>query len=213
VPSGDLEALKGTFDALVNEARAAVAAGRDPGADALEERVRELARAEREGASGKRRAAVDSAEAGALRRLRLVLAVARARALVDREPPRPQAPPPPPRPARALLRSRPTISGNMVVRRQGTVEDAAIAWEPARAVTRWEVRFSERPDPRSEYVVRETRTLPAEATSVEVPLGDLPLRVHVLGHGRDGRLLRRTLISALTKDTWDARWQQRASAS
>jgi hypothetical protein len=48
---------------------------------------------------------------------------------------------------------------------------------------------------------------------VEVPLGELPLRVHVLGHARDGRLVRRALISALTRDTWGDRWQQRASAS
>ena len=210
-PPDDLEALTRAYADLVNSARADVAAGRDPDTAALEERVHALARAERAGRSEGRAAAVQRAEARALRQLELVLAVRRARALVARElsPPPPQ----PSRPSRPLMRSRPTISGNMAVRRRGSAEAATLAWEPARAVARWEVRFSERPDPRSEYVVRETRSLAAEATSVDVPLGDLPLRVHVHGHGRDGRLVQRTLISALTKETWDERWQRRASAS
>jgi hypothetical protein len=81
------------------------------------------------------------------------------------------------------------------------------------AVASWEVRISERPDPRADYVVQETLTLPAATTSVGLPLGDVPLRVHVLGRSRDGRLVRRALISALTRETWSDRWQRRASAS
>jgi hypothetical protein len=39
------------------------------------------------------------------------------------------------------------------------------------------------------------------------------VRVHLLGRGRDGRLVRRAIISALTREGWDERWQRRASAS
>ncbi len=49
--------------------------------------------------------------------------------------------------------------------------------------------------------------------TVEVQLGELPLRVHVHGRSRDGRLLRRALISSLTRATWSDRWQRRPSAS
>jgi hypothetical protein len=98
----------------------------------------------------------------------------------------------------------------MDVRRQG---DATLSWDPAAGVAGWEVRISERPDPRSEYVVRETLTLPPADTTVELPLGEQPLRVHLLGRGRDGRLLRRAIVSALTRDGWKERWQRRASAS
>ena len=66
---------------------------------------------------------------------------------------------------------------------------------------------------RGAYVVRETLQLPAAATTVELPLCERPLRVHLLGRGRDGRLVRRAVISALTIDTWNDRWERRASAS
>jgi hypothetical protein len=75
------------------------------------------------------------------------------------------------------------------------------------------VRFSERADARSEYVVRETLNLPGNTTSVELALGELPRRVHLLGRANDGRLVRRAIVSALTQDNWDDRWQRRASAS
>jgi hypothetical protein len=141
-----------------------------------------------------------------------VLAVGRARALVARE--RAAAPPPsPPQRPRALLRSRPTISGNMEIRREGPAETAALAWDAAPAVAHWEVRVSERPDPRGDYVVRETLTVAPPATRVDLRLGDAPVRVHVLGRSRDGRLVRRALISALTRETWSDRWQRRASAA
>jgi hypothetical protein len=181
-------------DAIIDEARAAVAAGREPDWDALRARIEASA----PDGEGRRRA---------LQQLERVLAVHRARARVA-QPPAPAAAPAPPR--RPLLRSRPTISGNMDVRRHG---DATLEWDAAPAVTSWEVRFSERPDPRREYVVRETRTLAAAETVVDVPLGDLPLRVHLLGRGRDGRLVRRAIISALTRATWRERWQRRATAS
>jgi hypothetical protein len=204
----DLETLGRAYASILNEARAQVAAGRAPDARALERRVREASRRARPGGATEV-ARIDRAERAALRQLARVIAVHRARMLVaePREPARATPASPPRRP---LLRSRPTISGNMDVRRQG---DATLTWDPAAGVAGWEVRISERPDPRSEYVVRETLTLPPADTTVELPLGEQPLRVHLLGRGRDGRLLRRAIVSALTRDGWTERWQRRASAS
>jgi hypothetical protein len=183
------------LDAILAEARAQVAAGGEPDAQALEARIRAAGRG-------------GDAERRALRQLAGVLAVHRARARLAQRPAPPAASPAPSR--RPLLRSRPTITGNMDVRRRG---DATLEWDAAPAVTGWEVRFSERPDPRREYVVRDTLRLAAAQTSVDLPLGEVPLRVHLLGRARDGRLLRRAIVSALTRDTWNERWQRRASAS
>jgi hypothetical protein len=180
---------------VVDEARALVAAGREPDLDALRERLR---------AAG--------AGAPALKQLERVVAVARARARLA-EPPRPAAPKPAPRPrGRLNLRTRPTVTANMAVRR-GNASEPVLEWDRAPAVAEWEVRFSERPDPRSDYVVAETRKLPGTATSVELPLGAKAFRVHLLGRGRDGGLERRAIVSGLTRETWRDRWEQRASAS
>ena len=208
-PNDGLQALRRTYAAIVDEARSAVATGRAPDTRALEARVRAVRDSVGEGASAAR---VDRAERATLEQLARVLAVHRARALVAREPAQPAAPPAPRRP-RAVLRSRPTISGNMDVRRGGSGDERSLAWDAVPAVASWEVRISERPDPRADYVVQETLTLPAATTSIGLPLGDVPLRVHVLGRSRDGRLVRRALISALTRETWSDRWQRRASAS
>jgi hypothetical protein len=105
------------------------------------------------------------------------------------------------------------ISANMEVRQKRDGEQFVLVWDTTPAIAGWEVRFSERPDARGDYEVRDTLTLPAETTTVEVPLGDKPLRVHLLGRSRDGRLLRRAVISALTRDGWNERWERRASAS
>ncbi|MDX6472042.1 MAG: hypothetical protein QOK22_858 [Gaiellaceae bacterium] len=183
--------------AIIDEARAEVAAGRAPDEQALAARIR-------------------TAGGGtqALEQLERVLAIQRARARLAAPP----APPPAPAPARprgrAAFRAQPTITGNMEVRRARS-SDAAItlAWDAAPAVTAWDVRFSERADARSDYAVREERTLPAATTTLELELGELPLRVHILGRGSDGRLVRRAIVSALTRDNWDDRWQRRASAS
>lgn len=188
-----------TYAQIIAEARAAVASRRDPDGRALEARVRAV-----RGDAG--------AEKTALQQLERVLSVHRARTLVGREP----TPPPPPRPTRSLraaLRMRPTISSNMEVRPQRDGERFSLAWDTAPAIAGWEVRFSERPDARADYEVRETLTLAADATTVDLPLGDNPLRVHLLGRSRDGRLLRRAVISALTRAAWDERWERRASAS
>lgn len=185
--------------AIVDEARGHVAAGREVDWQAAEARIRAVD-------------AAASAERNALKQLERVRSVHRARALVSREP----APLPPPassRPRRAALRTRVTISGNMDVRRQNDADTAELTWPAAPRVASWEVRFSERSDGRGDYVVRESKTLPGTATAVEVPLGERPLRVHLLGRSRDGRLLQRALISGLTSESWSERWQRRASAS
>jgi hypothetical protein len=101
----------------------------------------------------------------------------------------------------------------MDVRREEYDGNVTLSWDGVRAVADWEVRFSERPDPRGDYVVRETLNLAATETAVEVPLGEHPFRVNILGRSRDGRLLRRALISSLTRETWNERWERRASAS
>jgi len=101
----------------------------------------------------------------------------------------------------------------MDVRKAREGDSVVLQWDRAAAVTGWEVRFSERPDPRSDYELRETLSLPPDATRVVVPLADRPLRVHVLGRRRDGQLVRRAIVSGLTLDTWNDRWQRRATAA
>jgi hypothetical protein len=110
-----------------------------------------------------------------------------------------------------VLRTRPTITGSLDVRR-AKGNGFRLVWDASPAVSEWEVRFSERPDVRADYVERETFVLAAGETSVELPLGDKPFRVTVLGRGR-GRLQRRALISGLTRENWQDRWQRRATAS
>ena len=176
-------------DTIIAEARAEVAAGRVPDAAALRARIR--------------------AEGGgdeALAQLERVFAIQRARARLSRE----VAPVKRGPSLRTALKTKVAVNANMDVRRG---DGATLVWDPVRAVTGWEVRISARPDPRADYVVQETRELAAAETSIELPLGEPPLRVHVLGRTRDGRLLRRAVISGLTEDNWRDRWQRRASAS
>lgn len=180
-------------DPIIREARALVAAGGSPDWKALRDRIRALDLA-----------AVDRREA--LRSLERIGAVQRARATVRPRAPEQRAAEPP---RRTLLRTKPTITGNMDVRREG----GALAWRREQAVTSWELRISEKPDPRGDYELRETGELPGEATRIEVPLGEVPLRVHLLGRDRGGRLVRRAILSGVTRETWGERWQRRASAS
>jgi hypothetical protein len=176
-------------DTIIAEARAEIAAGRVPDAPALRARVR--------------------AEGGgddALQQLERVFAIQRARARLSRDvAPAKRGPS-----LRTALKTKVAINANMDVRRG---EGTALVWDPVPAVSNWEVRISARPDPRGDYVVQETRELTATETSTKLPLGDSPLRVHVLGRTRDGRLLRRAVISGLTEGNWRDRWQRRASAS
>jgi hypothetical protein len=176
-----------TSEPIIDEARALVAAGKSPDWKELRDRIRALGGDQRD----------------ALRRLERVGAVHRARASAPAEPvaPAPRTP---------LFKSRATITGNMDVRRDG---ETTLAWRPEPKVTSWELRISERPDPRGDYELREAGELAGGATSVELPLGDVPLRVHLLGRDRGGRLVRRTIVSGLTRETWGDRWQRRASAS
>jgi hypothetical protein len=188
-------------DQIVAEARAQVAAGRAPDVDALAARLRDAA-------------GDDATRRRALAQLQRVAAVHRARGLVERPAVAPPAPPKPaPAPSRSLrsaLRTKPTIVGNLDVRRDG---DFALAWDAVPAVAAWEVRLSERADARSDYRELEAVELPAQTTRVELPLGERLFRVNVIGRGRDGRPVRRALISALTRESWTERWQRRATAS
>jgi hypothetical protein len=183
---------------ILDAARAEVAAGRDPDERALAERIRKA-----------------GGGAKALKQLERVLTIQRARARLAAPPTPPPAPAPAPvRPrGRTAFRAQPTITGNMEVRRSRTEGGVLLSWDTAAAVTGWEVRFSERADARSEYVVGETLMLPGTATSVELALGELPRRMHLLGRANDGRLVRRAIVSALTVENWNDRWQRRASAS
>jgi hypothetical protein len=194
------------FEAIIDEARAAVAAKREPNAQALEARLRAAAKQERTRGDSDE---IDKAEQDALEQLKRVVSVHRARIRLSREP----APPPvvvPPPSLRALLRTQPTITGNMDVSRKRDGETLLLRWDASPAVAEWEVRFSERADARSDYAVIETLTLPGTATSVEVPLGERTMRIHLLGKGRNGKIVRRSLISALTRDTWSEKWERRA---
>jgi hypothetical protein len=173
---------------IIDEARSLVAAGKAPDWKVFRDRIRALGGDQRD----------------ALRRLERIGAVHRARASAA------PAPPPAPPLRAALLKTRATVTGNMDVRRDGTT---TLAWRAEPKVTTWELRISERRDPRGDYEVRESGELPGEATSIDLPLGDSPLRVHLLGRDRGGRLVRRTIVSGLTRETWDERWQRRASAS
>jgi hypothetical protein len=149
----------------------------------------------------------------ALKQLARIVSVQRARTMIAGPPTHVPAPPPEPLRRPLALRAKPTITGNMDVRRERRGDAFVLAWATEPKVVAWEVRLSERPDARGEYIVREERSLPGPETSLEVELGDTPSRVHLLGRGRDGRLIRRAIISALTREGWGERWQRRASAS
>jgi len=173
---------------IIDEARRRVARGEALDEAAVEAQIR----------------AVDgNSQESALRQLARLASVQRARALVDRAP----------APRKPLFRTRPTITGNMDVHRGRGPGLFVLEWRAEPKVSSWEARFSERPDARGEYVVREELSLPADATSLQLPLGDKLFRVHLLGRDRGGRLVSRTIVSGLTRDTWAERWERRASAS
>jgi hypothetical protein len=149
----------------------------------------------------------------ALAQLARVVSVARARALVSGPPPPQVEPTPEPLRRPLVLRAKPTITGNMDVRRERRGDAFVLAWAREPKVAAWNVRISERPDVRGDYTVRDELNLQGDATTVELPLGEKPLRVHLLGRDRGGRLVRRAIVSALTRDNWSTRWERRASAS
>jgi hypothetical protein len=182
---------------IIDEARKRVATGKKLDASAFEARIR----------------AAGGDTERALKQLARIVSVQRARALIAGPPAHAPAPPPQPLRRPLALRTKPTITGNMDIRRERHGDGFVLAWTAEPKVVTWDVRLSERPDVRGDYVVRVERSLPGPETSLELELGDTPLRVHLLGRGRDGRLVRRAIISALTREGWDERWQRRASAS
>jgi hypothetical protein len=103
-----------------------------------------------------------------------------------------------------VLRTKPSLSGDLELRRAG---EFRLEWDAVPAVSTWEVRISERPDVRRDYALR--KTLEVAGPSVELPLDDRPLRVHVLGRTREGRLVRRAVVSGLTREGWNDRWNRR----
>lgn len=202
--------------AVIADARMQVRAGRRPDRKALAARVR--------GAAERRRAevgeeAVDDvvrAERAALKQLERVVAVHQAyrRLAQPLAAPVARGPAAPAGPRRfGGFRARPTITGTLDVRRAESDGTVTLSWEPLPAVKTWEVRFSRKADPRGDYVQAEALTLPPGVTSVALPLDDRQLRVNVIGQARDGRPVRRVLISALTADNWNDRWERRATAS
>lgn len=181
-----------SFEAILREARAAVAAGADPDWKALRDRIRTAAPDE-------------AARKLALAQLERIGAVHRARSA------RPAAPAPRPAPRTAALRTKPSLTGDLDVRRERNGDVFELAWPTEQGVDRWEVRIAERSGTKSDYVPLESCELPAADTQVALPLADVPLRVHVLGRSRSGRLVRRAIASGLTRGSWDERWQRRPS--
>jgi hypothetical protein len=141
-------------------------------------------------------------------------ALAALRAIVASAPA--EAPPPaaqPTRPVRRLaLQPSATIVGNMAVRKKQTEQGLELSFDPAANVAEWRLRVSVRPDPRQEYVEGEIVTLPPGSTSWEVELDEHPRRIQLYGHARDGRVVRRAVISALTSGNSGAQWKRQATA-
>ena len=112
-------------ETILSDARAQVAAGRDPDWKELRDRVRALELG-------------TTAEREALRQLEQVGAVQRGRRAVAR----PVTPPAAPAPRKPLFVTKPTISGTMDVRH---TRAHVLEWTPLKTVEQWEVRISERP--------------------------------------------------------------------
>jgi hypothetical protein len=183
-----------TVEGILREAREAVAGGAEPDWKSLRDRLRGAAPDE----AARRRALVQLERIGAVHRARRTTPTAAPA-------PRPAAP------RVAALRTRPSLSGDLDVRRERQGEAWLLAWPPRPAVERWEVRIAARTGARGDYEAVESLELPGTATSVELPLGETPLRVHVLGRSRGGRLVQRAIASGLTPDSWGERWQRRPS--
>jgi hypothetical protein len=181
-----------SLDGILREARATVAEGGDPDWKALRDRIR--------------RAATDEpARRAGLAQLERIGAVHRARSA------RPVQSAPVPAPRSAALRTKPSLTGDLELRRERAGDAFELSWPVLPGVERWEVRIAERSGAKRDYVPLTSHELPAATTRLQLPLGDVPLRVHVLGRSRNGRLVRRAIASGLTSTSWDERWQRRAS--
>lgn len=151
---------------------------------------------------------VAAAADAALVELRAIVGAAAAAAA----PPAPA--PSPARPVRRLaLQPAATIVGNMAVRKQPTPNGLELSWDAAANVVEWRMRVSTRPDPRRDYVEGEVVTLSGGTTSFEVELDEHPRRIQLYGHARDGRIVRRAIVSALTSGNSGAQWKRQATAS
>ena len=119
-----------------------------------------------------------------------------------------------PRPVRRLaLQPSATIVGNMAVRKRPTDDGLELSWDAAPNVVEWSVRISLRPDPRRDYVEGEAVSLPAATSSYEVVLDEHPRRIQLYGRARDGRIVRRAVVSALTSGNSGSQWKRQATAS
>ena len=146
--------------------------------------------------------AVADAEGAALTALQAIVASALAQ---DVQPTRPVS--------RLVLQPSATIVGNMAVRKKQTGRGLELSFDAAANVAEWKLRVSVRPDPRQKYVEGEVVTLPTGSTSWEVELDEHPRRIQLYGHARDGRIVRRAVISALTSGNSSAQWKRQATAS
>jgi hypothetical protein len=150
--------------------------------------------------------AVAAADARSLAALNEIVSAARSPEPVPASAPR--------RPVRRLaLQPSATIVGNMAVRKRPTPEGLELSWDSAPNVTEWTVRVSVRPDPRQDYVEGDAVALPASSSSYEVALDEAPRRIQVYGHARDGRIVRRAVVSALTSGNSGSQWKRQATAS
>lgn len=208
-----LDAIVRRHAAIINEARATVAAGEELDSEALAERLNAAARQNAAEHSPEQGEAIAAAERAARSQLERLVGVQKAKKRLGAE--QATAPPPAPLPTAlpGRLQTRPTITGNMEVRRGEEKGELSLSWNAEAGVSSWEVRFSERPRPGAEYALLETLTLAAETTTVSVPVGERVFRISILGRGRDGRPRSRALISGLTRGSWGTRWERRASAS
>ena len=180
------------MEGILREARAAVAGGGDPDWKALRDRIRGAAPDE-------------PARKDGLAQLERIGAVHRARRA------RPAQAPAKAAPRSAALRTKPSLTGDLDVRRERQGDVFELSWPAQASVERWEVRIAERSGAKTDYVPLESHELPGSATRFTLPLGDVPLRVHLLGRSRNGRLVRRAIASGLTLASWDERWQRRPS--
>lgn len=121
---------------------------------------------------------------------------------------------PMPRPVRRLtLQPSATIVGNMAVRKKPADDGVELSWDAAPNVTEWTIRVSVRADPRQDYVEGELLTLAPGTVRFDVALDDLPRRIQLYGLARDGRIVRRAIVSALTSGNSATQWKRQATAS
>ena len=111
----DAIAMADAYAEIINDARAAIADGQEPDGKALEERIRKV-----EGNT--------VAEKRALQQLERVLSIHRARGALARKPAQPAVAPV------RRLRARPTITGNMEVRRDKRGDNFVLSWDGTAAI-------------------------------------------------------------------------------